>query len=367
MRITLISKACIVGSYQTKLEALAEHDDVELTVVVPPAWRENGRSQHLERAHTIGYELVVAPLRWNGHYHLHYYPTLAEILRTARPDLCHIDEEPYNLATWLASKAAHRVGARTLFFTWQNIHRRYPPPFAQFESQVYRRSHAAIAGNRDAERVLRDKGFESPIRVIPQFGVDTDLFRPAPPRKREDRLTVGYAGRLVEEKGVSALLEALAQLQGPWRWIVCGSGPLRGQLESRLRELGLVDRVRFHDQVPSGDMPRYLNMMDLLVLPSLTRPNWREQFGRILIEAMACQVPVIGSDSGEIPHVIGDAGLIFPEGDVRALGEAISALQGDDARRRELGQAGRARVLAHFTMRQIAGQTVDFYRLLASS
>ena len=367
MRITLISKACIVGSYQTKLEALAEHEDVELTVVVPPAWRENGRFQHLERAHTTGYELVVAPLRWNGHYHLHYYPTLAEILRTARPDLCHIDEEPYNLATWLASKAAHRVGARTLFFTWQNIQRRYPPPFAQFEGQVYRRSHAAIAGNRDAERVLRDKGFEGPIRVIPQFGVDTDLFRPALSREREDRLTVGYAGRLVEEKGVSALLEALAQLKGPWRWIVCGSGPLRGQLESRLRELGLVDRVRFHDQVPSGDMPRYLNMMDLLVLPSLTRPNWREQFGRILIEAMACQVPVIGSDSGEIPHVIGDAGLIFPEGDVRALGEAISALQGDDARRRELGQAGRARVLAHFTMRQIAGQTVDFYRLLASS
>jgi len=100
------------------------------------------------------------------------------------------------------------------------------------------------------------------------------------------------------------------------------------------------------------------------VLPSRTSSHWVEQFGRVLIEAMACGVAVVGSDSGEIPHVIGDAGLIFPEGDVAALRKQLARLQGNQALRRELGARGRARVMAHYTQAQVARDTVAFYREL---
>ncbi|MFZ4664511.1 MAG: glycosyltransferase, partial [Caldilineaceae bacterium] len=93
-------------------------------------------------------------------------------------------------------------------------------------------------------------------------------------------------------------------------------------------------------------------------------PNWKEQFGRVLVEAMTCGVPVIGSDSGEIPHVIGDAGVIFPEGDVRALTQKLQQLLAQPVERRHLGAAGRQRVLQQFTMQQIAAQTVQVYEKL---
>jgi glycosyltransferase involved in cell wall biosynthesis len=111
-------------------------------------------------------------------------------------------------------------------------------------------------------------------------------------------------------------------------------------------------------------MPAFYQGLDVFVLPSRTLPNWKEQFGRVLIEAMACAVPVVGSDSGEIPHVIGDGGLIFPEDDVEALHACLQQLAVDPAAREGLGAVGRARVLANFTMRAVAVQTVDLYHNL---
>ena len=364
MRITLISKALIVGAYQTKLEAIAAQPGVELAVVVPPSWRVDGRIQRLEVIHTHGYRLITAPLVLNGSFHLHYYPTLGRILRQTRPEICHIDEEPYNLATYLATVAACRLGAKPLFFTWQNLLRRYPWPFRAMEQYVYRQSMAAIAGNLEAVRVLRAKGYAGPVATIPQFGVDPELFKPAPERP-EGAFTIGYAGRLVEQKGLLVLLRALTLLPGEWHLAICGSGPLQQVMQTELNEHGLGDRVTFHQQIASSKMPEFYKNLSVLVLPSLTRSNWKEQFGRVLIEAMACGVPVLGSTSGEIPHVIGAAGIVTPEGDAQALANHLEVLRSDADLQRKLGTAGRERVLAHYTQAQIAKATVDVYRWLA--
>jgi glycosyltransferase involved in cell wall biosynthesis len=111
-------------------------------------------------------------------------------------------------------------------------------------------------------------------------------------------------------------------------------------------------------------MPTYYHQLDALVLPSRTRPNWKEQFGRVLVEAMACGVPVIGSDSGEIPYVIGDAGLIFPEGQIEILRAHLSRLLADPDLRADLTRRGRERVLDRFTQAQVANQTYQVYRAL---
>jgi len=351
-----------MGAYQTKLDQIAAHDNIELSVVVPPYWIENGNRLELERGRTRGYRLIVAPLAFNGWYHLHFYPRLASILRQTRPDVCHIDEEPYNLATFLAARAARRMGARIVFFSWQNILRRYPLPFVAMEKAVYRWASCAIAGNRDALHVLRSKGYEGAVEVIPQFGVDPEMFQPPPDRSRNQPFTIGFAGRLVPEKGLDTLVSAVAGLDDEWRLLLIGDGPLRDHLQQRLTEANLEQRTTILSRVPSTDMPTHLGAMDVLVLPSIDRPNWREQFGRILVEAMACETPVIGSQAGEIPNVIGSAGLTFPQGDADRLCEQLASLQHSASLRHALGRLGRERVMERYTQAQVADATVAVYR-----
>ena len=362
MKVLMISKACLVGIYQRKLEELARQPGVELKVLVPPSWNDRGGVVPLERTHSEGYDLAVTPIALNGNYHMHFYPGLRRHVRDFRPDIVHIDEEPYNLATWQAMRLAVAAGAKALFFTWQNLNRSYPPPFRWMQAYNYRHAAHAIAGNQDAARVLRVKGFGHPIAVIPQFGVDPERFVPAKIQEEGGPFTIGFIGRMVPEKGVDLLLAAAAGLPGDWRLVYIGEGPARAGLENKVREQGLDDRVEFHPRVPSVEMPAYLHRLHALALPSLTQPNWKEQFGRVLIEAMASGVPVLGSDSGEIPHVIGDAGLVFPEGDVDALRTALTRLRDDAALREQLSDKGRARVLAQFTQAQIAARTYQVYR-----
>lgn len=363
MRVLMISKACVRGSYQRKLEELAQFEDIELTAIVPPYWREKGHRIALERSHTAGYNLIVERMAFNGHFHLHFYPGLGEHVRRLQPQIMHIDEEPYNFATFHALRLARSVDAKPLFFTWQNLQRRYPFPFSWMERYNHRHSAHAIAGNRDGVTVLRGKGYQGPVTVIPQFGVDPEEY--APPTDQVDDASrdfrIGYVGRLVEEKGVDLLLQAVAELQGGWRLSILGDGPDRARLVDLSRGLGLQDRITFQAPLPSSKMPAHYRQLDALVLPSRSRPHWREQFGRVLIEAMACGIPVVGSDCGEIPHVIGDAGLVFPEEDHQSLTTHLHRLMGDRQLRASLATRGRGRVMQHYTQKRIAEATRRVY------
>ena len=363
MRVLMLSKACLVGAYQTKLEEIARFEDIDLTVIVPPMWLDAAGVVSLERAHTQGYQMLVDPIRLNGNFHLYYFPRLKQRLAELQPDVVHIDEEPYNLATWLALRQAHRVGAKALFFSWQNLNRSYPFPFSYLEKQVLQDSDYALMGNLEAVQVWQAKGYRGSYRIIPQFGVDADMFRP-PARRDEGRgFVIGSANRrLVAEKGVDVLLQAAAALPGVWRLHIAGEGPMKRPLQKLAQELGIEQRVQFDGAIPSAQMPAYLQQLDVLVLSSRTQPNWKEQFGRVIIEAMACGVAVVGSDSGEIPHVIGEAGLIFPEDDVLALQTHLQHLLSSPTLRGELGEDGRQRILDNFTQAQVAAKTVAVYR-----
>ncbi len=378
MKILMLSKACIVGAYQKKLEEIAAIDGIELTVVVPPSWDEPGNPTRLERAYTRGYQLVVSPIAFNGHFHLHFYPKLRRIIRQERPDVFHIDEEPYNLATFQAMWLAQSAGARTVVFSWQNLLRRYPPPFSLMERYVLKRADALLVGNSEAADVWERKGYRGPMYHIPQFGVDPSIYyrrkrvtkqgrvsvfkHRTARRPSQPALVIGYVGRLVEEKGIEILLHAASKLVGPWNLQILGDGPDRKRLENVAQWLGIAPRVTFEHKMPSGHLPHYFSGLDVLTLPSLTRSNWKEQFGRVLIEAMACDVITVGARSGAIPEVIGEAGLTFAEGDVEELQAQLQHLLDDVSLREELRQKGRRRIADHYTQAAIAANTVDVYR-----
>jgi glycosyltransferase involved in cell wall biosynthesis len=362
LRVVILSKALVVGAYHSKLRQLAALPELDLIAVVPPSWRDERGELRLETTSAAGYQLIVTPIRFNGNFHLHYYPQFDRLLKQLKPDVVHIDEEPYNLATFLAQRSAKAVKAPTVFFSWQNLKRSYPPPFRWFERYVLRYTAAGIVGNRDAADVWRAKGYRGPLTIIPQVGVEPDIFKPLADRNRNSTFVVGYAGRFVAEKGIDLLLNALAGLHGEWRVDLVGSGPDQTRLTELAQQLHIADRVRFLPWIPSAQTVGYYRSLDVLVLPSRTRSNWKEQFGRVLVDAMACGVPVIGSTCGEIPNVIGDAGLIFPENDAAALRAQLQRLYDDTTLRDALAQRGRQRVLDHFTQAQIAWQTYEVYQ-----
>jgi glycosyltransferase involved in cell wall biosynthesis len=265
-------------------------------------------------------------------------------------------------------------------FTWQNIDRRIPRPFEAIARGSLRRTDHLVCGNHDAVSVWRARGFTGPVSVIPQVGIDPDAFAPgpgpAPDTHVPDRgaepasdppITVGYAGRLVTAKGVDVLVRAAARARHAPRLAIVGAGPERANLVELAERSGVGARTSVAAWVSSGDMAEWYRSIDVLVLPSRTTATWKEQFGRVLVEAMASGVPVVGSDSGEIPNVIGDAGVVVPEGDPDTLARALDDLH-SPSRRRSLARAGRARVLAHYTQARVAARTVETYaQVLAES
>ena len=142
---------------------------------------------------------------------------------------------------------------------------------------------------------------------------------------------------------------------------IVGDGPLRGDVEAEIAALRLGDRVTLRPRIPSGEMADFYRRMDAVLLPSVSTPRWKEQFGRVLIEAMSSGVAIVASRSGEIPRVVGDAGLLVPEGDERATAEALCRLHDDASLRHRLGAIGRERVLLHFTHARIAERTLEVY------
>jgi glycosyltransferase involved in cell wall biosynthesis len=146
-----------------------------------------------------------------------------------------------------------------------------------------------------------------------------------------------------------------------------GSGEYKEEMVSIASRLNILEKMILIDAVPAEDVPIYINCMDVLTLPSITTPGWVEFFGRVLVEAMVCEVPVIGSNSGEIPNVIGDAGLVFQEGDADDLRDKLSIMLTDQALRSSLAKKGFHRATSLYTWESIGRDTYKTYRTLTNS
>jgi glycosyltransferase involved in cell wall biosynthesis len=375
LRVLLISHTCQSRAEgQPRALELAKFDGIELCVLAPQRFNHYGVWREAEAPEGNEYSFharrIVLPWLGPAQNYLHWYPSLPRLLRQFSPDVIDLWEETWSLCTAHACWLRNRIlpDARIVAETEQNIAKKLPPPFEHMRRYVLKNADFCIGRSDEAISVLRAKGYGGPAASVPN-AVDAALFRPLDRAHCRhllglpaDDFLAGYVGRLVKEKGVFDLLEALVLLSPATRVLFLGDGPARAGLEARAEELGLANRVIFLAQRPQHELPVAMNALDVLVLPSRTTASWKEQFGRVLIEAMACGVPVIGSNSGAIPDVVSEAGLVVPEGDQQALAAALIVLHADPLRRRALGEFGRRQVEEKYTWARVASHLNTIYR-----
>jgi len=362
-----IGHSYCVGLNRRLPHELARAGGWDVTAAGPARFRGDFGWHTLQPAADEACAVVPVPVHFGRRIHAMLYGRALAGLLAEPWDLVHCWEEPYvaaaaQIARWTTPEVP------LVLATFQNIAKQYPPPFNWLERYSMHRADAVIAFGRTAADVLTERGVErGSLAVIPP-GVDVTVFRPDEARRAatlgrlgwsEGTPVVGFLGRLVAEKGVELFTKMLDRVTTPWRALVVGSGPLEGIVARWSRRYG--DRVRMVSTALHDEVPAYLNAMDVLCAPSQTTPRWREQFGRMLIEAFASGVAVIASTSGEIPYVVGRAGLLVPEDDLVRWQQAIEMLTTDRSRRLAFARLGRERAETAYAWPVVARQHLDFF------
>jgi glycosyltransferase involved in cell wall biosynthesis len=339
-----------------------------VTVAAPARLRGDLRAIELEPIPEEACTLVSLDVRLGFHPHLRMYGGQLRPLLRERWDLVHCWEEPYVMA---AAQIARNIqpNARFVPATFQNISKTYPLPTRMLERRVMARADGWIAFGRTAYDVQRNRsGYASKPATVLSPGVDIEAFHPDARERRRvrerlgwaaDDVVVGFIGRFVEEKGIETLLQAFEHATRPWNLLLVGGGPLASRIKSIQGRHPA--RVRLVENVSHDHVAGYLRAMDLLCAPSRTTARWKEQFGRMLIEAMACGVPVLASDSGEIPHVVRDAGILIGENDAAKWTQVLDRLSSDCAARSDLSARGLTRAQAEFAWPIVARRHLDFF------
>lgn len=346
MRVLIINSMFANRLYRRAADELGTLGGIDLTMLTVDAWRMNGRPMPFEELQAGSpYATVVGKAGWRGFENRGFYRSgLIRAFRLAKPDVLFLMEEPFSVFTAeiLFVKSLLAPNTPVVFFTWNNLSLTkfdYRPGlfYRTIARWALPRMHFALTANNAGHHVLREAGFRDPIRTV-GYGVDSEVYStPRHERSREVRhrlgladadIVVGYVGRLIEKKGVDLLIEAFATLKQettdrPIRLLLVGSGEAEQDVLRLARDRGIADDLRHIPSVAHGEVPDYMHALDILVLPSRRRAMWAEQFGRVLVEAMAAGKIVIGSSSGAIPEVIGDAGFVFQENDVKDLTDKL--------------------------------------------
>ena len=364
-RVLRIAHSSLTPALRDRERALARcHSDIDLQVLTTEPWRE--AEVDVDVTPDDLFPVRSARTYLSKHIQLLAYDPrpVIEALREHRPHLIDINHEPYSvaLAELLTLCKRYAPEAPIVMQTAQNIMRKYRPPFRWFEQRAFNRVSAAYVCSETVRQVLWAKGFKKPVSIIP-FGVNADTFRPLTTPRSDQPLTIGFVGRMLPGKGLNLLAEALGKLRADsWKLLMVGDGPERESFTEKMSAFGLNNRVEITGAISYDQVAPQFHRMDMLVIPTQTTAGIREQFGRVIVEAMASGVPVIGSTCGAIPEVIGDAGLIFPEGEAGALASAIRKVLTDQTSRYLMSIAGRARVEEHYTWNKVALETYNLFQ-----
>lgn len=377
MKILIVYHSGALQNALTIFGALVANRSIELTVIAPEwvaadkVYDPSGRLEVKRESHANGYRLLPLPLVDPKRYQLGFEgEPLRKVIKDFRADVLHVWDEPLSYCLLHVARLRFLVSrkSKVLFYGFQNT----PFKWDALGRVIWKTAWTQVAGgaaaNSEALTNLRQAGFPQrrPLERI-FWGIPTDVFKSMDSRALKKELAldcehiVGFVGRLVPEKGLAFLLAAIRRLPTTIHLLIIGSGPMRAELEMRSTLPGLSERVHLYDVMPSESLAKYVNCMDVLAVPSVTTPHWKEQYGRVIGEAMACGVPVVGSDSGAIPEVIASAGLVVPEGNISALAEALQTAIFDEERRPEFIKQGLQRVEQELSIKAMSQRLLGFY------
>ena len=371
IRVLVVGHSYVVGINQSKLDTLVRTGEVEIALLTPQIWidRELQRTLKLERPFST-FRVYSSGVWFPGRSGAYIYPPsiLLRVFLEFKPDIVHVDQEIFAASASQLALFSRLFGKKLTLAVYESVDREFSLPRRMAIRLVSRSVRFLFAGNADAVRLCRKWGYTGPSTVLSLLGVDTSVFRPRGERNTKRTFVIGYVGRLVPEKGVDLLLHAGQRLMEKGygvRFVVVGEGPDQSRLRELAWRMGLSDFVVWRGWVPHASVADEIASMDVLVLPSRGTSKVKEQFGRVLVEAMATGVPVVGSSCGAIPDVIGNADLIFPEGDPEKLAFILERLIRDRDWYLEAREHGLKRAEL-FTNEKIAEQMVQVWKRLAA-
>ena len=361
MRAVIISSSYLDPSARGKLKALAGLGCAVAVAVPERSPGPDGRGEIVATFQDHAGVRIV-PIRTSGGSSPRWKRgDLERFLADFRPEVVQVEEEPETPAAARALKIAERLHLPRVVHSWRSL----PPDLGWWAARRGRRALARatgiMAGNRRAAALLGQERPGVPLATIPQLGITPPL---TVTRHPQEVFTIGFAGRLVPEKGMETLLHACVKLHGRWRIVAAGTGPEQVRLEALAEKLGLGSRIDWLGMVPQHELAALWPGIDCFVQPSRPTATWVEPYSYVAVEAMAWGVPVVVSDCGALPELVGGAGIVVPPGDAASLTAALVRLRDDENARTSLGAAGRKRVMEEFTDAAVAQRTLAFWKEL---
>ena len=367
MRLCLISHAYLESAYGPVLEALAVRPDVELALVTPKQYKLNLQTSSGEfSGESAQFVTYALPIHFAGRQGTFVYAgkQLRAALDEFKPDLILHEQEVYALGAGQIAAVARSRRIPVVMFVWENVQRSFSAPRRWLRSYVLRRSAGVIAGSERAAAMHKAWGFHGAIAVLPQMGTAVG----SPPtlgRRQPGGLQICYVGRLIAAKGIDVLLRAVARLQSHgilMRCTIAGRGEERERLEQLAEQLGICSVVSFAGVLVPEETKALIRRSDVLVLPSRRVKDWEEQFGRVLIEAMAEGTVPIGTNTGAIREVIGSEALLFAQDDVDGLAELLERFAKDETFLCAQQEAAWARFCQRYTHEVVTEEKVAFLK-----
>jgi len=367
LRAVILSHRAADPGRRSRYHALASQG-CHIWLAVPHEWHpsheaqpfrtQSGEDEKLQivPVHVRGSIPDDVPARWNTR-------TISRLLRDVRPDIVQIEEAPHTQVAAVTTALARRLSLPTVVVVGDTVTPAGSIMQRRHARQTLRGASGLIAVNGVVAERFAEFAANQPLAIIRDRAVRPPLQSVEP---AEDAFVIGFAGRLVPERGLDILFQACTGVHGAWHLHVMGSGPEQERLEQLAERLGIAARISWVGGQPASEWHQVWPTLHCLAVPSRRTDSWYDAGGHHVLEAMAHGVPVVAAQTGALPSIIGDGGLIVPEDDPSSFGEAIRELQQDPDRRRSLARAARRRMLQEFTEDVLARKTVDFWHTASS-
>lgn len=349
MRTLVLSHQCHDPANRDRLRAIAALG-IDVVLAIPGGTTGTDAGIRIVPVPVRGDAALPETLRW-------HVPTLRRVLAEVGPTLVHIEAEPDTPLAVAAASVCKKIGVPYVLFGWRSTARSFGFLTRRRVTGILRHAQGVMGGNRLAMDLLHQRAPQALAAAIPSSGL---VMGPIQPREGRRELVVGFAGRLVVERGADLLLAALGQTFGQWRAIIAGTGPEQERLEQMVQRLGLAARVRWLGGLRAEMIEQLWQQIDCLVVPSRDTPDWVDHQAPLLLDAMSRGIAPIVTRAGALPELVGRAGPVVAN--EAELAEALQRWVSDPDACRASGTTARQWVMSRYTSAVVAERTVAFWQ-----